>query len=1203
MKHVLMPMLVCAVGAACAELPIYTVTETVTSGGIDLLSQAASYRTDALRGTPASGAGLAVTGAVTHASGLTSAHPFTVENMTASTYFVLSGANLVGEVPLSVGGAGTTYFADSTLTIDETHDPSLLKWQGVVAQIDNLTVSSKTPDKPARFDITNATLRVRKATYVGRDGGSGTLCATVDSLGRTEGTANSWVGQRGDSSIFLGHSSTKGLGFTSGHVILKSSARGWNWYFGSVNNDPPPEDGRTHYAAEVDLVGSGAQLWTLYTHIRGATDVIWRFQGGYVWSEGWGTFIAFEAGTTANLICEGVDGNPIDLRMTKYSPLVTWANATTSTGRLILRGASDVYLYGGDGAGQNDGYNTLGGVRFNDPYGRIDWNMTGNLCFKGSRNPQAKIVSDNFLPHNAWNGGVSVGTESAAFRVDLLGTTQSCNSLFGGGKVTNGVSKTATVNIGENGNDCLFDVALCPGTPIDIVKKGVGQIELRKPVTGTFTLEEGAALVTGSSTFAAGTLLTAEGTRFEVRGTTFALPADYTASGALAEFTLTSGGVLRIGDDGADKVIDCSKIKGDAQTVIEKVGSNTITLQNATTFLGTVRVTGGTLAFDADVDAPDFASIEVAAGSTLDLASGLALRAHALDVRGAAGAMNGLYSGAAADGVTVYEGLTGAGTIRVTPASAVWTGAVDDDPYKASNWKGIVDAPDVVGGSFSGTFAEGDPQGTMDVAGALAFAGVRFTGDVASFTFRGTTADASLTLGTGGLSVDNRAATSPFAFDVRTPVIPSGAAQNWAFGSNTTLRLHGPLLGRDDDTSQITTTGAGTYYLYTTNSTYAGSFFHSAGTLYAYGSEPFGPSNKYGTATLSIYGSSATPLTFNNTTVSKPVVLRCNANARNTMYFPAGTTNVFWGNVRIANNNDVDGFDSQAGSTVVFAGGYGLPTHKAYVNWGTAGRVIITNAPFYGGTMEGATSEIHFYAKGNQLSSIMAWSNNTLPTYDAYNPHPVKFEFFTDWAFDCPALCAAFGGAWQLHGTEQRIGTLRLSSNGSIASWEAPGILHINHVNRPSGKSQDVPPSSGDFKGQFSLVKEGAGTFEIANRAVSATGRVTVVEGTFRLATTASWLNATNVVVTGGTFELNAANQLGKTTDFTLTAGALSIPEGVSQRAQWLYLDGAAKPAPRGIYGALDNTAVSPAFRTARITGLGTLNVVGDGKGLALIFR
>ena len=83
----------------------------------------------------------------------------------------------------------------------------------------------------------------------------------------------------------------------------------------------------------------------------------------------------------------------------------------------------------------------------------------------------------------------------------------------------------------------------------------------------------------------------------------------------------------------------------------------------------------------------------------------------------------------------------------------------------------------------------------------------------------------------------------------------------------------------------------------------------------------------------------------------------------------------------------------------------------------------------------------------------------------------------------------------------------------------------------------------------------------------------------------------------------NAAGQLGKATDFTLTAGALSIPEGVSQRAQWLYLDGAAKPAPRGIYGALDNTAVSPAFRTARITGLGTLNVVGDGKGLALVFR
>ena len=63
------------------------------------------------------------------------------------------------------------------------------------------------------------------------------------------------------------------------------------------------------------------------------------------------------------------------------------------------------------------------------------------------------------------------------------------------------------------------------------------------------------------------------------------------------------------------------------------------------------------------------------------------------------------------------------------------------------------------------------------------------------------------------------------------------------------------------------------------------------------------------------------------------------------------------------------------------------------------------------------------------------------------------------------------------------------------------------------------------------------------------------------------------------------------------------LDAGVDQKVGWLYLDGAARHAPNGRYGALDNTSVPAANRTARITGPGVLNVLGDGGGLTLIFR
>ena len=128
--------------AGAAE--IYTVTESITSGGIDLTALGGEYRQDAIAGQ-AAGADLpiAITGRVVHASGLTADHPFMVTNTVVNSYFILKDAGLVGQVPLLVAGSGTTYFPGTTLTNDGVEANSMFRAKGVT-QIDNLVVAGKT---------------------------------------------------------------------------------------------------------------------------------------------------------------------------------------------------------------------------------------------------------------------------------------------------------------------------------------------------------------------------------------------------------------------------------------------------------------------------------------------------------------------------------------------------------------------------------------------------------------------------------------------------------------------------------------------------------------------------------------------------------------------------------------------------------------------------------------------------------------------------------------------------------------------------------------------------------------------------------------------------------------------------------------------------------------------------------------------------
>ena len=1210
----LLSVTLCALYAGAAD--IYTVTETIHSGGIDLTALGDGYRQDAIAGR-AAGANLpvAVTGRVVHASGLTADHPFMVSNTVASSFFILKDAGLVGEVPLLVAGTGTTYFPGTTLTNDSVEANGMFRAKGV-AQIDNLVISGKTT--PGMMYMTNSTFYVLKDTYIGRDGGVGTLYTTARSLGRGNSGGDTdkelpYLGQRNQAKLYLGTASAKGKGFSTGMLHVKNcTASSWHVYFGNANNDLPPDDGQEHYAGEVILDGSDSMLLMLYSHVDGVTDSIIRFRGGSLRSYGWGTYLAFEKNSSANLICQGENGKPIDLYMHKYSPFFSWGSG--STGRLILRGDSDVYLYGGDGQGRSQTYaladggsytDSAGGMYISDPDHRIDWLQTGGLRFRNSGGQVVKILSSYLWPSNSWNGGVTVESK-ANFYVNLLGSSQACNSLSGGGNLTNGVlTRASTIYIGAHGNDCEFDAMLRDGGAINIVKRGAGAITLKKPIPYTFTLEEGSAIIPADSTFTTpGSLVTAEGTSIAVLGSTFAPPADYDMNAAsTASFTLGDGGVLVVGGDGADQTVDFSKIAGVGVGTLRKVGANTVTLVNASGFNGAFEVEGGTLALAASTGSFNLGSISVASGATLSIADGAHVNTASLTVRGVTGTVGTTYGGA--DGATAIDGIAGAGAVVVVPASVTWTGAVDDDPDNLANWTGLLDATTLQSGLLTVNFSPADAAGAWNVTKAYVFKGLNFDAGVTAFTFNKSSEAAKISVGAGGVVIaDNRAAVNTFEF--KTPV---GFTAHWVtldFGSNVVARFRAPLGGVANAAQTVAKVGGGNVYLYTTNSTYDGSMAISNGFVYAYGNEPFGPVDAAGTSKVFVDGFKSAKVYLSNVFTTKNFQLHNSSSYRTSLYSLANTTNTIVGNVRCG---DVCKVDVAAGSVLNLDGGYGTAATAGseYVNWSGNGFAVFRDKPLYCGTVEASIQNIHLLCAGNVLDHIFGWSDPSKGG-DPYQCWSGNLKFGADWAIDSASNYIFVNGTTDLNGTEQRFGAYRCI--GTLKSLNAPGTLRLacatgKSIRNGYGNLNTVTPSSGNFVGFVNLVVEANDgfTFGITNRAISATGTVEVASGTLKFCGTASWLGATNVTVSGGTLVVPHSQVFDRYADMHLSAGALQLDEGVSQKIRYLYLDGSETHARNGRYGALGNTSVPAANRTARITGPGILNVLGEGGGMTLIFR
>lgn len=1217
-------VLACAVWAGVSPLggaDIYRVEASIPSGGLDLVGM--GYAGDALLG-PSSAALVSVTGAVTCAEGLTTAHPFAIQNDTPKATLTLKDAGLLGRVPVRVTGAAaaTTYFDGATLAIDETTDPQILAASGTTVQFDNLTVSSKV--KPATWrlpDAPDTTCYVRRDTRIGCDGGTGTVVVARTGLGRTNGSDLPGLGSRGQAKLYLGDVSAPGAGLSSGTLRVEGgTASAWETSFGS-DHAPAPEPGA---AAPNVLQMEGGMFITLNFHLRGPQPALIAFNGGCIASHGWSPFLTFQKNASGDLVLEGRNGRPIDVQFGKRASFVRWLEG--AAGRLVFRGDSDVYLYGGDfdPAASYAEQCRQGAQYANRADGQgLLWQQTGDLRFRANvyaSVSRAILASNDFLPHGPANGGVEVVAASPKlFWLDLNGTTQSCNSLFGGGLVTNSAATAATLNIGENGNACTFDVQVCAGSPLAVRKLGAGDLVVARAIPGSLAVEAGRAVVTDASgAVTVGTLALAPDAALVVRGGVFTPPTafDLSASGTGA-LVLSEGGVLRVGGE-APATFDVSRLAGDAAAVLEKVGAGALTLTGTTSFNGTLRVCAGTLVCAAAL--PTLSAVDVADGATLEVADAVAVKTCRLTVRGVEGAVQATYAGTAADGVQALEGLAGKGTVTVMPATAVWTGAGGDDAATTvGNWQGLAWPPDVTSGQFTPVFAAAAADGgAMAVGEDFSFRGLVVNAGIAAFALRAASPSASLALGVGGLRFEGEAADpSARTLALNVPIAPlSGVRQTWDLpGSNMVLAVNGPLLRAGEGDGTLVTTGAGTVVFNTSNATYTGSVVISNRYAEASGPEPFGPSNAAGTAVLRVRQQKTATMLLANVRISKPVVQDGKGyDLRQAFKYAPNTTNVFFGSVT-PSETFADAFDLPESSTVVFAGGYGSPQKPFYINWWAKGEVVVSNKPFYATSWEGPSCRLRLHCPGNVYDTMYSWTNDENPaTYDPYAPARASVDFRCPWGFDLPGGKTYIGNCtWDLHGHDQRIGTFALRTGGVVQSLDGPATLYVNQVTPKStypyvnGKHPTVPywfpASTGDLKGELSLYKTGAFELAFTNRVLSATGTVTVAEGPLTLCAGTRWPGATNIVVTGGTLRLTASDQLERTTDFRLGGGALHLDDGVVQRARYVWLDDAARPLAQGVYGPPDAADLPPARRTPRLAGGGRLLVMGDGRGLALIFR
>ncbi len=533
--------------------------------------------------------------------------------------------------------------------------------------------------------------------------------------------------------------------------------------------------------------------------------------------------------------------------------------------------------------------------------------------------------------------------------------------------------------------------------------------------------------------------------------------------------------------------------------------------------------------------------------------------------------------------------IVGGGRIAVMETEvaddpATWTagGGTDVSIDTAANWDDNR-RHDLTSGGFLPTFASAGSSAVVDVPAS--FRGLVFGGASEAFALSG---ESPVGLCKSGITVESssdgtREAVVSVPIDIR-------ANQVWRVADGATLRVEAPMSSAFP--YAVTNQGGGTVTLAASSPAFAGSFVHAGGTL-----EVSSPTNAFG-------GAGDVPVVVDEVKKDSGVCTRLYGTVieRPVIYYAWNNSNYLLAHDKSTNRFARSFTLPQTGmpfrprlrnrSVVICEGGmsaanYFTPTGD---DWGLC-RWIFDNRPF--------TCERSFNV-GQYVCAEFNATGNSIANNLSLDGAESSISFGADFAFDQPTLPLSIGsgarnGTIWLNGHSQRFGDFLIAdgASGVAVDSTAPAALCINQVT-------DVTNSSVDFTGFAGISKSGAAMFAM-DRALSSTGTVAVTEGTFAMTANSSWINCTNVSVSGtGVFLAASARPFSRKATVSVSEeGKIEIPAGVTVGCRTLYLGDPAVEMPPGRYSSKEG----PEGYRAYFAGDGALVTRGTHLGTTVVIR
>ena len=639
----------------------------------------------------------------------------------------------------------------------------------------------------------------------------------------------------------------------------------------------------------------------------------------------------------------------------------------------------------------------------------------------------------------------------------------------------------------------------------------------------------------------------------------------HTTSGRL----IVSNGTLRVA--GGSKFANVPEVRVVAGTFDLKS-----TVSGSLTGVTNLVVEGGTFNVGASVPYP-FAEtverVEVGAGGLIDAGSSLTITAGKLVIGGIEAGYGNFTSVDYPDNIGANVTFSVPRPEHVYTADSWIGGSSGNAIATAANWSGNA-APDLETGDFTPFFAASGREAVFN--SAVSFFGIGFgVTNETSFTLAKGADDAGITLYDGGINVEAiYDGDEPLERAYTNEVPVSATATWWAFdiATNATFVSAGEVSGGGAPT--IVKRGPGHLEL-AGDFAVGGDFIHSNGLMTIRGT--LGVDNDNGTFNVKSKTGCMAKVILANANIKKNFVNDGSGSSVNTYWLTAapGSTNVIEGLYKSGSQSQY--FTMSDDSELTCSGGITLDNSFIVSGANSRGRFIIKDKPLVLTVpSKGTTSlscDLVFDATGNNILSSL-----TAPPSGRY------MEFRRDDVFAvCPVLIVQ-GSEIRLNSTHQSWGAVRPRKYDSGKFYPSSPVTgeYGSEFEITLGSTEAGLASTNvncTFKGAVSLRMGGSGILLLTNSVSASCGNVTVTNGTLRFSADSSWLNGTNVVVSGtGKLEIPKA-VFGRHAILDISdSGVISVASGTVQHFAGATVDGVRLKTGRYSYSRISEPSLRAHF-------------------------